>query len=121
MWAEVRGDRDVNVFKRRIPEAVQRQALTVSLAGVGILAGSTLLLMAVGDAGLGAAAFEAVSALSTVGLSTGVAATEGTLGETLLVVLMFLGRLGPVTLAAAITLRSRPNLFRFPTDRPLIG
>jgi potassium uptake TrkH family protein len=121
MWAEVRGDRDVNVFKRRIPEAVQRQALTVSLAGVGILAGSTLLLMAVGDAGLGAAAFEAVSALSTVGLSTGVAATEGTLGEVLLVVLMFLGRLGPVTLAAAITLRSRPNLFRFPTDRPLIG
>lgn len=121
MWAEVRGDRDVNVFKRRIPEDVQRQALTVSLAGVGILATATLLLMTVGDAGLGAAAFEAVSALSTVGLSTGVSASEGTLGELLLIALMFIGRVGPVSLAAAITLRSRPNLFRYPTDRPLIG
>jgi potassium uptake TrkH family protein len=121
MWAEVRGDRDVNMFKRRIPEDVQRQALTVSLAGVGILATATLLLMAVGDAGLGAAAFEAISALSTVGLSTGVSANQGTLGDLLLVVLMFIGRVGPVSLAAAITLRSRPNLFRYPTDRPLIG
>lgn len=121
MWAEVRGDRDVNVFKRRIPEDVQRQALTVSLAGVGILASATLLLMAVGTSGLGAAAFEAASALSTVGLSTGVSSSEGTLGELLLIVLMFIGRVGPVSLAAAITLRSRPNLYRYPTDRPLIG
>ena len=121
IWAEVRGDRDVNVFKRRIPEAVQRQALTVSLAGVGILAAATLLLMVVGDAGLGPAAFEAISALSTVGLSTGVAAKEGVLGEVLLVVLMFVGRIGPVALAAAITLRTRPNMFRYPADRPLIG
>jgi hypothetical protein len=34
---------------------------------------------------------------------------------------MFLGRLGPITLAAALALRSHPNLFRFPEDRPLIG
>jgi potassium uptake TrkH family protein len=121
MWAEVRGDRDVHMFKRRIPEDVQRQALTVSLAGVGILATATLLLMTVGDAGLGPAAFEAVSALATVGLSTGVAANQGALGDLLLIVLMFIGRIGPVSLAAAITLRSRPNLFRYPTDRPLIG
>jgi Trk-type K+ transport system membrane component len=100
---------------------VQRQALTVALVGVGVLAASTLLLMALGDTGLAAAAFEAVSALSTVGLSTGVTAEEGTGVRALLVVLMFVGRLGPVVLAAAIMLRSRPNLFRFPSERPLIG
>ena len=121
IWAEIRGDRDVNVFGRRIAEEVQRQALTVALVGVGALAASTFVLMLLGDAGLTAAAFEAVSALSTVGLSTGITAAEGDLGQLLLVVLMYAGRIGPITLVAAITLRSRPNMFRYPTDRPLIG
>jgi trk system potassium uptake protein TrkH len=121
MWAEIRGDRDVNVFKRRIPESIQRLALTVSLAGVGILTVSTLALMVIGDGGLAVSAFEAVSALSTVGLSTGLSEDQGTWGRLLLAVLMFAGRLGPVTLATAISLRSRPNLYRYPTDQPLIG
>ena len=77
--------------------------------------------MILSDASLTIAAFEVVSALSTVGLSTGVTANEGGLSQILLTVLMFVGRVGPVTLAAAITLRSRPHLFRYPTDRPLIG
>jgi Trk-type K+ transport system membrane component len=77
--------------------------------------------MVVGDATLGRTAFEAISALSTVGLSTGLTSEESVLGDTLLVVLMFVGRIGPISLAAAITLRHRPNMFRYPTDRPLIG
>jgi potassium uptake TrkH family protein len=121
IWAEIRGNRDVNMFGRRISEEVQRQALTVALVGVGVLATSTLALMAVGDASLTAAAFEAVSALSTVGLSTGVTAEEGSLTRIILVILMFIGRLGPVVLATAIVLRSRSNMFRLPSERPLIG
>lgn len=121
IWAEIRGDRDVNVFGRRISEGVQRQALTVALVGVGVLASSSLLLMVLGDTGLTAAAFDAVSALSTVGLSTGVTNTDDVAVQYVLIALMFVGRLGPVALAAAITLRSRPNMFRFPVDRPLIG
>lgn len=121
MWAEIRGDRDVHIFKKRIPDNIQRQALTISLAGVGILAISTLAIMLTGDFGLSRSAFEAASALSTVGLSTGIAGRHGTSTDAVLTVLMFIGRIGPVTLAAAITLRSRPNLYRYPTDRPLIG
>jgi potassium uptake TrkH family protein len=121
IWAEIRGNRDVNMFGRRISEEVQRQALTVALVGVGVLATSTLALMAAGDSSLTAAAFEAVSALSTVGLSTGVTAEEGSLTRIILVILMFIGRLGPVVLAAAIVLRSRSNMFRLPSERPLIG
>jgi Trk-type K+ transport system membrane component len=109
------------MFGRRIAEDVQRQALTVALVGVGVLATSTLALMTLGDASLTAAAFEAVSALSTVGLSTGVTNDEGSPTRIVLVVLMFLGRLGPVVLATAIVLRSRPNMYRFPSERPLIG
>ena len=121
IWAEIRGDRDVNMFGRRISEDSQRQALTVALVGVGVLAASTLALMVLGETGLTAAAFEAVSALSTVGLSTGVTTAEGSPTRIVLIMLMFIGRLGPVVLVAAIVLRSRPNLFRFPSERPLIG
>lgn len=121
IWAEIRGDRDVNVFNRRIPEDVQRQAVTVSLVGVGVVAVATLSLMSLGLSGLTTSAFEVVSALSTVGLSTGVAAREGAFGQVLLVLMMFIGRIGPVALAAALTLRTRPNLFRYPADSPLIG
>jgi Trk-type K+ transport system membrane component len=109
------------MFGRRISEDSQRQALTVALVGVGVLAASTLTLMTLGDTSLTAAAFEAVSALSTVGLSTGVTTDEGSPTRIVLVVLMFIGRLGPVVFAAAIVLRSRPNMFRFPSERPLIG
>lgn len=121
MWAEIRGDQDVNSFGRRVPTTVQRQAITVSLAGVGILAVGTLALSVTGDGTLVASAFEAVSALSTVGLSLGVTASSDSLADLVLVVLMYLGRLGPLTLATAIALRSQPILFRYPEERPLIG
>lgn len=121
IWAEIRGDRDVNMFGRRISEDSQRQALTVALVGVGVLTASTLVLMSLGETGLNAAAFEAVSALSTVGLSTGVTTAEGSPVRIVLIVLMFIGRLGPVVLVAAIVLRTRPKLFRFPSEHPLIG
>ena len=121
IWAEIRGDRDVNMFGRRISEDSQRQALTVALVGVGVLVASTLVLMSLGETGLTAAAFEAVSALSTVGLSTGVTTAEGSPVRIALIVLMFIGRLGPVVLVAAIVLRTRPKLFRFPSEHPLIG
>jgi Trk-type K+ transport system membrane component len=121
LWAEIRGDRDVNMFGRRISEDSQRQALTVALVGVGVLATSVLALMTLGETGLTAAAFEAVSALSTVGLSTGVTTAEGSPTRIILIMLMFIGRLGPVVLVAAIVLRTRPNLYRFPTESPLIG
>jgi Trk-type K+ transport system membrane component len=121
MWAEVRGDSDVTVFKRRVPSTVVRQAVTVALAGVGTVAISTLALSVAGNYGLVNSAFEAISALSTVGLSVGVSSSDNTLSELILVVLMYVGRLGPITLAAALALRTQPNLFRYPEDRPLIG
>ena len=82
---------------------------------------TVLALMTLGETGLTAAAFEAVSALSTVGLSTGVTTAEGSPTRIILIMLMFIGRLGPVVLVAAIVLRTRPNLYRFPTESPLIG
>ena len=65
--------------------------------------------------------FEVISALATVGLSTGITPEVGSAAQLLLTFLMFLGRLGPITLASALALRSRPRLYDLPHERPIIG
>ena len=118
---EVRGDESVTAFGRRIPREVQRQALSVALLGVAVVVGSTALLLLLTPFGLSQVLYEVVSAFATVGLSTGITAQVGVPGQLVLVALMFLGRLGPITLASALALRSRPRLYDVPQERPLIG
>lgn len=118
---EVRGDRSVTAFNRRIPREVQRQALSVALLAVAVVVAGTMTMLLLTPFGLDAVLFEVVSAFATVGLSTGITAQVGTAGQVLLVVMMFLGRLGPITLAAALALRSRPRLYDLPEERPIIG
>jgi trk system potassium uptake protein TrkH len=121
IWAEVRGDPDVNLFGRRVSERTQRQALALALTVVGVAGGATLALLAMTDVGLGPATFEVLSALGTVGLSTGLTADLPTAGKVLLVALMLLGRLGALTVGTALVLRARERLYRYPEGRPIIG
>jgi Trk-type K+ transport system membrane component len=118
---EVRGDQSVTAFGRRISREVQRQALSVALLAVAVVVGATALLLLLTDFSLDVVLFEVISAFTTAGLSTGITAQIGTAGELLLVALMFLGRLGPITLASALALRSRPLVYDLPYERPLIG
>jgi trk system potassium uptake protein len=121
IWSEVRGDPDVNAFGRRIPNPAQRQAVALVLLAVGAVITATFALVLLADVALGPALFEALSAFSTVGLSTGITMSLGTPAQMVLVVLMFLGRVGPITLFAALVLRERGRLFRYPEERPIIG
>lgn len=121
MWAEIRGNQDVSLFKRRVPTTVQRQAITIALASLGIAAAATFALLVVSDTSLVSAVFEVVSALGTVGLSMGGIDYESDTAKVLVSVLMFVGRLGPLTLASALAARSIPSVIRYPEDRPLIG
>ena len=119
--AEIRGDRAVNVFGRRLPVGVQRQALSIGLLGVAAVVGPTLALLLLTGFSLDQVLFEATSAFGTVGLSTGITADVPTAGQLLLIVLMFIGRIGPITLAAALALRQREILYRYPEERPIVG
>lgn len=60
MWAEARGDPDVVVFERRVPQAAQRQALTVALLAIGVVIGSTMLLLATSPLGRADLMFEVI-------------------------------------------------------------
>lgn len=119
--AEARGTPTVHVLGRRLPAEVQRQALSVALLGVGLVAVSTFVLLSVTQFRLDVVLFEAVSAFGTVGLSTGITAQLPTSGQLVLTALMFLGRLGPVTLASALALRERTRRYELPEERPIVG
>ena len=119
--AEIRGDASVHVHHRRIPLAAQRQALSVALLALSVVVAGTLALLAMTDLALDRVLFEVISALSTVGLTTGITADLPSSAQTLLIVLMFVGRVGTITLASALALRTRPLLYRLPEERPIIG
>ncbi|MFB8774188.1 TrkH family potassium uptake protein [Streptomyces broussonetiae] len=121
MFAEVRGEPTSAVLGRRLAPHVLRQSLTVALLGIGLVIGATLALLAMTKQALEPVLFEVVSAFGTVGLSTGITADLPPAGELLLVGLMFVGRLGPITLVSALALRERTRRYELPEERPVIG
>jgi potassium uptake TrkH family protein len=121
MWAEVRGDPDVVVFERRIPQSTQRQALTVALLAIGGIVGSTMALVATSGLPRADLMFEVISALGTVGLSANLTPLLPVTSQLLIIALMIIGRVGPITLFAALVLRQHDRLYRHPEERPIIG
>jgi Trk-type K+ transport system membrane component len=120
-WAEMRGRADVQAFGRRVPGVAQRQALAIAFASVNLVVLGALALMVSSGFGFSETLFEAISAFATVGLSTGITPLLSDAGHAILVGLMFLGRVGPLTLAVALVLREHAQRFRYPEERPLVG
>ncbi|MBF8188792.1 TrkH family potassium uptake protein [Nonomuraea sp. K274] len=121
IWAEMRGEPQVNVGHRRLPEPVQRQAISLTLVSVTLVALSTYVLLTLTPHGLDQVLFEVVSAFGTVGLSTGITAATGVTGQLLLVLLMFIGRTGPLTLGSALALKERTRRYQLPEERVIVG
>lgn len=120
-WAEVRGQADAIAFRRRIAPAVQRQALALVLAAVGVLSIALLALAALERLPVERLLFDAVSAFGTVGLTAGPTAAMGTGGQLILILLMYIGRVSTVSFAAAIALKARHSPYRYPEERPIVG
>ncbi|MFB9543668.1 TrkH family potassium uptake protein [Micromonospora sagamiensis] len=122
IWAELRGEPDVTVGRRRLASASQRQALTVALLSVAlVVAGTVTLILLTEGVSYDRALFEVTSAFSTTGLSTGVAQTLPAAGQVTLIVLMYIGRVGTLTLGSAIALNTRRRLYRYPEEQPIVG
>lgn len=118
------------LFKRTVPqETVARSISIILLSLLLILIGAmALMITELGDIphpqsrGLFMEyLFEAVSAFGTVGLSTGVTTTLSVPGKLVLMVLMFVGRLGPITIALAITGEKREDIFTYPEENIMVG
>lgn len=121
LLAEARGLQDAEGFRRRLSFGTVRLAVSVLLMGAILVIAGTFLLLVMTDHTLDEAMFEAISAFGTVGLSTGITPTLPVPARFVLAVLMFAGRLGPMTFATALALRDRRRLIRMPEARPIVG
>lgn len=121
VWAEIRGEEDTIAFRRRVSSQVQRQALAVVLLAVGIVCGGVLIMLSLTDFAFETVVFEVVSAFATTGLSTGITPHLPPSGLALLTCLMFVGRVGTITVASVLALKERGSTFRYPEERPIVG
>jgi trk system potassium uptake protein TrkH len=121
VWHEVRGNADLTAFGRRVSPTVQREALTVLMIGSGVLALGIMALRLLSDLPLRQVVFEAISAFANVGLSMNATPHFPPAAQIVLIFLMFVGRVGTITLATGLALRARRIDFRYPEERPIVG
>jgi trk system potassium uptake protein len=119
--AAMRGDPSASAFGRRIPHQVVYRSISVLLIAIAGAFALALAIQLTGTHDFLAASFEAVSALGTAGMSTGLTLTLGPGAQLLLVAAMFIGRLGPLTLVLAIAARTRPVAHRPAVETVRIG
>jgi trk system potassium uptake protein TrkH len=114
VWSTIKGRPDVAFFERELSFQQVRQAITVIALSLFFLSLVVLVLTATERVSFLDILFESVSAFSNVGLSTGVTAQLSTIGKLLVVIIMFVGRLGPLSLALALSGHSHPREYRYP-------
>ena len=121
IWSEVRGERDTNIGHRKIGGSTLRQALTVALLAIAAIALGTMAILLVTDLSLDVVLFEAISAFGTVGLSTGITPDLPLPAQLTLMALMYVGRVGTITVASALALKHRHHHYHLPEERPVVG
>jgi len=122
--AALRKRREVEMFKRSVRIAVVGRAITVTLLFVAVLFGATLALSITESANgftMSQIMFEAGSALGTVGLTTGITPSLTTAGKLIIIAVIFIGRLGPLTLLAAMTFNLKPVRYNYPDEAIIVG
>lgn len=119
----VRGSREVTLFDRRIPKDALRKSVAVLGMSFLIAALSTLLLAAATpNADLADILYETVSATATVGLSRNLTPTLGGMGKIIVICTMYLGRIGPISLAVAFgTSKEKQNIVNNPIESVSVG
>jgi len=112
---------EVSIFKRSLSSQTVQKSLSTVFTSSALLATLLLLLLALDGGNFKALMFESVSAFNTVGLSTGITAQLSPMGKIIIIVTMFIGRIGPLTLAFSVAERASKGKYTYPQERVLIG
>jgi trk/ktr system potassium uptake protein len=130
LHSRLKGLSHTNVFRRTVPEEVVTKTLTLVMLAALLIAAATFALLAVQLPGLSFSAsrgvfmdytFEAISAFATVGLSLGATARLVPAGKLIIILLMFIGRVGLLTLAFTIVRRRQSHPVRYSEENLMIG
>ncbi len=127
--AALRKRQEVEMFKRSVRIVVVGRAITITLLFVAVLFIATLALSITENCTDGSRIaptmseimFEAGSALGTVGLTTGITPSLTTAGKLIIIATMLIGRLGPLTLLAALTFNLKPAKYNYPDEAVIVG
>ncbi len=122
--AALRKRSEVELFQRSIRISIVGRAITVTLLFAAVLFIATLLLTITehpNEFAMGEIFFESASALGTVGLSTGITPKLTTAGKLIIIIVMLIGRLGPLTLLASLTFNIKPAKFNYPDESVIVG
>ena len=115
---------EVEMFRRSIRIVVVGRAITVTLLFVAVLFTAVLVLSITESANgfsMSDIFFETGSALGTVGLTTGITPSLTTAGKLIIIAVMLIGRLGPLTLLAALTFNVKPARYNYPEEAVIVG
>lgn len=121
VYTMARGRQDVVLFRNRLDQDRIHKAITLTLLSFFLIVIATMVLTATESAPFLSILFEVTSAFATTGMSAGLSSNLTTFGKLFIVLLMFVGRLGPVTLAFALTNTPEKEKFRYPEGRITIG
>lgn len=122
----VTGKEDAQLYKRRLAQELVMRSLAVVIISLAVVLTATFLLCITeqhGNRDLNylTILFEATSAFGTVGLSMGLTYELSELGKVIIICTMFVGRLGPLTLAFALAVSTRRQPYRYAEEKILIG
>lgn len=119
--AQVRRDAETTAYDRTITSDTVLESGAIALSMVGLFLVGTFGLLFATDQSLTQVVFEAASATGTTGMSMGITSGLGNTGQIMLTLLMLIGRLGPLTLGAALAFRASKRRYRLPESRPFVG
>ncbi len=121
-FATIRNKNGATLFGRRISEDSVKKAVAVVVTFITICAASTILLLATSNASALDVVYETVSATATVGLSRNLTASLNTFGKIIIIITMYFGRVGPISLAVAFGSKNESqNVISEPTEEISIG
>lgn len=110
----------VEIYSRTIPHQTVYKSIAIVIFSCSFFVLFSMLLLATQQGGFIDILFETFSAMGTVGLSTGITGTLNTFGKIVITVLMYIGRVGPLTVALAIGEAKLVNI-EYPTTRIAVG
>jgi len=121
LYSRATGRDDIELFKRRLGKETIYNALSIVLIALLLVVTVTMILTITEEAEFLDLFFEAVSAFGTVGLSTGVTGSLSIIGRIVIILTMFAGRVGPLTIALAVGERKDKVNIRYPKEKILVG
>lgn len=121
VWSVIRGREDVNIMRRRIPKDLIFRAFSITVYSTGVVFLVLFILTITENAPLNILMFEVISAFGTVGLSLGLTPDLSAVGKVVIALLMFIGRVGPLTLAFALAKGNKKVPIKYVEEKIMIG